>query len=133
MWLYAYVASGDTERHQRARKAVEDAQDLFISDQVVTEVAANLLRKARLPEADILSRLEDLATRCSIVRLDIIIHRRASRLRASDPTAFSYWDSLIIASALEAGCRELWSEDLQAGRVVEGRLTIVNPLTAVSR
>jgi tripartite ATP-independent transporter DctM subunit len=35
---------------------------------------------------------------------------------------------LIVAAALESGCTELWSEDLQAGRVVEGRLTIVNPL-----
>jgi predicted nucleic acid-binding protein len=35
---------------------------------------------------------------------------------------------LIIAAALEAGCSELWSEDLQAGRVIDGRLTIVNPL-----
>ena len=42
---------------------------------------------------------------------------------------FSYWDSLIVAFALESGCTELWSEDLQTGRVVEGRLTIVNPLS----
>ena len=53
-------------------------------------------------------------------------HAAASRVRSAG--GFSYWDSLIVAAALESGCTELWSEDLQAGRVVEGRLTIVNPL-----
>lgn len=128
IWIYAYVASGDAARHQRARSAVEGLLDLYISDQVVTEVAANLLRKAHLSESDILLRIEDLAARCIIVRLDMTIHRRAGRLRAADQRAFSYWDSLIVAAALESGCSELWSEDLQAGRVIEGRLTIVNPL-----
>ena len=55
-----------------------------------------------------------------------VTHRRAGQLRERD--TYSYWDSLIIAAALESGCTELWSEDLQHGRVVEGRLRIVNPL-----
>ncbi len=40
---------------------------------------------------------------------------------------YSHWDSLIIASALEAGCTILYSEDLQNGQIIEGRLTIQNP------
>ena len=40
---------------------------------------------------------------------------------------FSYWDSLIIAAALEAGCTTLYSEDLQHKQVIEGVLTILNP------
>jgi len=34
---------------------------------------------------------------------------------------------MIVASALIAGCTTLWSEDLQDGRLIEGRLRIVNP------
>lgn len=40
---------------------------------------------------------------------------------------FSYWDSLIIASALENNCAILYSEDMQHGQIIEDRLTIVNP------
>jgi predicted nucleic acid-binding protein len=40
---------------------------------------------------------------------------------------YSFYDGLIIAAALEAGCDQLLSEDLQAGQRIEG-LTIVNPL-----
>jgi predicted nucleic acid-binding protein len=41
---------------------------------------------------------------------------------------FSYWDSLIVAAALEAGCSILYSEDLQNGQIIDGTLRVVNPL-----
>jgi len=40
---------------------------------------------------------------------------------------FSYWDSLIVASALENGCKVLYTEDMQHGQIIEDSLTIVNP------
>ncbi len=39
---------------------------------------------------------------------------------------FSFYDSLIVAAALEAGCKRLLSEDLQHGQRIE-TLTIENP------
>ncbi len=44
---------------------------------------------------------------------------------------FSLYDSLIVAAALEAQCRILFSEDLQDGQVIE-KLTIVNPFSQSS-
>jgi predicted nucleic acid-binding protein len=41
---------------------------------------------------------------------------------------FSYWDSLILAAALEAGCSILYSEDLQDGQIIDDRLTVINPI-----
>jgi len=52
-------------------------------------------------------------------------HRAALEIAQRD--GFAFYDSLIIASALEAGCSTLWSEDMQNARVIEGRLTIRNP------
>jgi predicted nucleic acid-binding protein len=49
----------------------------------------------------------------------------ASRLR--DSYSFSYWDSLIVAAALDAGCTTLFSEDMQHGQKIESGLTIINP------
>jgi len=40
---------------------------------------------------------------------------------------FSLFDSIIVASALEAECDILYSEDMQHGLRVEDRLTILNP------
>ncbi len=39
---------------------------------------------------------------------------------------FSFYDSLIVAAALEAKCGTLYSEDLQDGQIIE-KLTIINP------
>ena len=43
---------------------------------------------------------------------------------------FSYYDSLIVAAAQEAGCDTVYSEDLQHGQVVGPGLTVVNPFLA---
>ena len=41
--------------------------------------------------------------------------------------SIDFYDALIIASALQANCVELLTEDMQDGRVIDGRLTIRNP------
>jgi hypothetical protein len=40
---------------------------------------------------------------------------------------FSFYDSLIIASALKCDCYTLYSEDLQHGQIIEDKLKIINP------
>lgn len=40
---------------------------------------------------------------------------------------YSYWDSLILASALESECSVVYSEDMQDGQSIEQTLTIKNP------
>ncbi|WP_200943278.1 MULTISPECIES: hypothetical protein [unclassified Rhizobium] len=39
----------------------------------------------------------------------------------------SIYDALMIAAALQADCHEIFSEDMQHGLVIDGRLTISNP------
>jgi predicted nucleic acid-binding protein len=41
-------------------------------------------------------------------------------------TGFSFYDSVIVASALAGNCRRLYSEDLQSGRTIRG-MQIQNP------
>ena len=41
-------------------------------------------------------------------------------------TQYSFYDSLILAAAVQGGCEILYSEDLQAGQQVRG-VKIVNP------
>ena len=40
---------------------------------------------------------------------------------------YSYWDGLILASALKNSCSILYTEDMQDGQVIEGEVQIVNP------
>lgn len=43
---------------------------------------------------------------------------------------YSFWDSLVIASALENNCSILYSEDMRDRQVIDSKLTIINPFTA---
>ena len=45
---------------------------------------------------------------------------------------YAFYDSLIVAAALDSGCTRLLSEDLQAGQVIDG-MTIENPFAAGRR
>jgi len=49
-----------------------------------------------------------------------------SCLEIQSETKYSFYDSLILASALRGGCNVLYSEDLQEGQMVR-ELKIVNP------
>ena len=45
----------------------------------------------------------------------------------ADKYQYSFYDSLIIASAIEAECQILYSEDMQHNQFIEGKLKIINP------
>ena len=72
-----------------------------------------------------------MSARCSarFVRpIDVEIHLHALHAVAlARSHGFSFYDALIVASALEASCDTLLTEGLQAGRRVDG-LSIVNPV-----
>jgi len=48
-------------------------------------------------------------------------------LRIAQRYRYSLYDASIVAAALSAGCGTLYSEDLQGGQLIDGRLTIRNP------
>ncbi len=55
----------------------------------------------------------------------------AQALNISQQYGFSYYASLIIASALEADCKTLYTEDLQHNQLIEGKLRIINPFVNI--
>ncbi len=118
--IYAHTSD---EKSEMARQAILAGG--VISVQVLNEFASVLRRKFRLEWAVIADALADVRTVVGPVRpIDIEIHLRA--LALSRTYGFNFYDSLIVASALAAGCDTLLTEDLQTGQRIEG-LTIVDP------
>lgn len=56
----------------------------------------------------------------------INLYDKALMLR--EETSYSFYDSLILAAAVELGCKTLLSEDLQDGRTLHN-VTILNPFS----
>jgi len=67
----------------------------------------------------------ELMAGCNVVSLDPRVVEKAMEIEAQ--AQISYWDALIVAAALLAGCDTLYTEDLEHGRVFDGQLTVVNP------
>lgn len=124
VWLYAFVEAGDVNKSALARKLLQEIEP-FISSQVINEVSVNLLRKARFSEEQIRQLIEAFFEKYPVIESSRTIFLSASTLRQQ--YSLSYWDSLIVASALQAGVSILYSEDMHAGLIVNGQLQIVNP------
>jgi len=101
------------------------ASDPMISTQVLGEVSNVMRRKLGYEWAEVRAVVSKLT---EVARVHTI--RPSTILRALDIAqrfGFSYYDSLIVAAAVESGCTTLYSEDLQDGQRLDSGLTIRNP------
>ena len=116
-------AQGAGAKSETAREAILAGGK--VSVQVLNEFAAVLRRKFHVEWDQIADALADVRAALGPVRpVDVETHLHALDLACSH--GFNFYDALIVASALGAGCDTLLTEDLQAGRRING-LTIVNP------
>lgn len=100
-------------------------QQPTISTQVLSETANVALRKLAMTLAETRKLLTTLESMCRVEMIAPACLHRA--LDITERYGFSWYDSLIVAAALEAGCDMLYTEDLQHGQVIDGTLTITNP------
>ncbi|NCS13834.1 MAG: PIN domain-containing protein [Microcystis aeruginosa G13-09] len=86
-----------------------------------------LKRKFSLSYSQIRDAVQELSEGFPIVLVSVNTIEMA--LNLAERYQYSYFDSLILASALEARCQILYSEDLQDGQRIENQLTIINPFS----
>jgi predicted nucleic acid-binding protein len=102
----------------------QQSGSLRLSLQVVNEFAANLLKKNfGVPRATVYDLVRDL------LALEVTATRGEDTLTALqfvDELGVSFWDALILATAKREGCRTLYSEDFQDGRVYD-TVRVINP------
>ena len=96
---------------------------LVLSPQSLNECYRVLTERRRLDRVEVRGFIERLVPFCT-ARLDVEVLRRAWRIQ--DAGGFGWWDSLLISSALIAGCSVFLSEDMQHERTIEG-MTILDP------
>jgi predicted nucleic acid-binding protein len=96
-----------------------------ISVQVLNEFVSVARRKAKLSWDEIDELLQDIRPLC-MEPLAITLKDHDAAFQIARRYGFHIYDSLIIASAIHAGCNILYSEDMQHGQVIDS-LTIRNP------
>lgn len=118
-----YLLSQDAKKADQAEVVLN--KGVMISVQVLNEVTQVLRRKIKLSWPEIHTFLALIQSLCTVQPLTVETH--AQGLTLAERYHFSVYDSMIVAAALLAQCRILYSEDMQHGLLVEGRLLIQNP------
>jgi len=124
IWLYAFIETDDAVKTTLARNLIQTVEPV-ISTQVINEVSVNLIRKAGFSEKQIRLLIISFFTKYDVLPVTQMIMLNASQLR--DRYSLSFWDSLIVASALSASVSYLYSEDMQDGLLAATQLQIINP------
>lgn len=121
--ILIYAFARDDARAEAAEACL--ARGGAINVQVLNEFVSVFHHKLRRPWPEVEQALAEIRVLCS-PPLPLTIKTHESGLRIAKESGYRVWDALVIASALEAGCDTLYSEDLHHGQVIEG-LTIRNP------
>lgn len=122
--VLVYVVGQKDERTANAEALV--ANGGVVSVQVLNELASVAHRKLGMSWDEIGETLAAIRVLCpSPTPLTIETHDAGVGI--AEKYGFQFYDALIAASALEAECTTLYSEDFQDGQVIEGRLTVRNP------
>lgn len=114
------------DKQQRAAELVSKlylAREAVISTQVIQEFYDTLTRKLGISPIDAASAARH-HSKARLVSPNWPIIQSAMQRHAAGQ--FSFWDALIVEAALAAGCKTLYSENMQHGQVVDG-LRIENP------
>jgi len=125
--LYAY-SPADGERHARAAELVQrlaDSRQAAISVQVMQEFYVNATGKIARPIApeEAMRRLRALSLWYVYSPLPGDVMEAA---RLGQRHRLSFWDAMVVLSAVRLKCAVLWTEDLNHGQMVEG-VRIANP------
>lgn len=121
--IYVYSDS-ELQKQITARQVVLENIS-FISTQVLQEFSNILFSKFKKTWPEIERAIGEVSQSNFIHTNSEITLLQAFKI--AERYKFSFYDSLIIASALECKCSKLYSEDMNHGQLIDGKLTIVNP------
>ena len=96
------------------------------STQVFNEASNVWSKKFKWPTEQIKTYLDGIKSVCNSVVL-IRLQTINQALNLKERYGYSFYDSLMLASAIEANCKTMFSEDMQDGQLINGSLRIVNP------
>jgi len=117
-------AAGD--RRERAERIIDQARrcDCWLTLQSVSEFYVAVTRKRLVRQSEAAAQAYDWLEMFSTVAPSANAIRAA--LASTGTGRASYWDTLLIATAAEAGCTAILTEDMADGSALHG-VRILNP------
>ena len=121
-----YLFSADEAKASRAEELI--AGGGHISVQVLNELASVAHRKLGFSWREVVDVTAEVRLMFAVAPLTVESHARG--LQIAERYGMSVYDAMIVASALLSGCSVLYTEDMQHGQVIDGKLTLRNPFVS---
>jgi len=126
VFIYAYTCD-DEQKHSIARNLLRNNvlnNEIVLSVQILNEFYA-VMARYKYPHNEIKLCLNEIIEQVRVMPVELETIKQCIFIK--EKYGYSWWDSLVLASALENDCTILYSEDMQHNQVLENRLRIVNP------
>lgn len=122
VFIYLY----STDEPEKRAKCLQIFENYLCvtSIQVVNEISNVMLKKFKIKSEQIMSVVQEIEQNCPVNLINLSTVQKA--LEIQNNYGYSYYDSLIIAAALENDCTILLTEDMQTGQKIEETLTLLN-------
>ncbi|MDM8566500.1 PIN domain-containing protein [Candidatus Halobeggiatoa sp. HSG11] len=135
IWIYAFITTdNDLIKREICISLLENLYQekiIVVSTQVINEVHWNLVSKYELKDEEAKLKIDLGVFRISELSiLNKATYDYAFTLRQQ--YNISFWDSLIVTSALESDCSIIYTEDLQHNQMIENQLKVINPFISGS-
>ena len=122
VFIYLY-SEDETHKQSISQKAVEKFE-CIISTQVLNEFGNVCIGKLNQPPEDVALAINEIIEQCTLLMIEKNTIMQA--LQIHKRYGYKYFDCLMIASALNAGCTYFITEDLSDGQIIDNKLTILN-------
>ena len=125
LWVYLY-AKNPQDKYLKIREIVsENLQAIIVSTQILGELYHVLVRKNLTTKEEAKEIVLEIITTFTAIEIDTLKVLQAMDINSR--YGYSYWDSLIISTALLADCSIIYSEDMHHNQLIENQTQIVNP------
>lgn len=123
--ILIYFISDDLKKKAKSREILFSEGEPILSSQVISEFINACLTKNLLKLDKVIPLSAKFMDALEFALIKETTIKKALQIQKAHN--YSYWDCLIIASALENNCATLYTEDMQDGHIIENRLKIINP------
>ncbi|MCB8965834.1 MAG: PIN domain-containing protein [Ardenticatenaceae bacterium] len=128
LWVYLYAQNVPEKQKPIQAIVATQFEAIILSAQILGELYYVLTRKKLTTTAVAREIILEMVTSFPVLGIDTVKVLLALDMHAK--YGYSYWDSLILATASLHDCDTLYSEDMQHKQVIENKVQIFNPFAA---
>ena len=123
--IFVYTQSSVETKKRNISMEIIESYDCHTSTQVLNEISNVLTKKLNMPIHEVKQIISAINANCTISVVNYNTVQKALDLK--ERYAYSYYDSLILAAAIESDCQKIFSEDMSNKQIIENTLEILNP------